>query len=303
MRVPHPIPYQGSKRRLAPLILSFFPKDVKVLIEPFAGSAAVGLAAAMKRKAKRILLNDINRSLMRLWEDIIFRPEEIAEEYKVLWKQQRGRERKYYDIVREQFNKTGRPDCFLYLLARCVKASVRYNSNGEFNQSPDNRRKGTHPETMRRQIIAASEILRGKTKLMCGDHREPLTGATVDDLVYLDPPYQGVCGGRDSRYVKGLAFDGFVDSLDGLNERQISYIVSYDGRMGAKSYGRKLPDRLDLKHIEVPAGRSTQATLLGRNHVTYESIYLSYALISRLEEHSAGAIIRRRQLNLFGAHV
>jgi len=156
---------------------------------------------------------------------------------------------------------------------------------------------------MKRQIIAASELLRGKTELICDDYRKALTRASVEDLVYLDPPYQGVCGERDPRYVKGLAFDAFVDSLEGLNERQISYVVSYDGRMGAKSYGRKLPDRLDLKHIEVPAGRSTQATLLGRNHVTYESIYLSYALISRLEEHSAGAIIRRRQLNLFGAHV
>src|SRR5699024_337348 len=35
-RVPHPIPYQGSKRALASTILAFFPDHVRTLIEPFA---------------------------------------------------------------------------------------------------------------------------------------------------------------------------------------------------------------------------------------------------------------------------
>ena len=40
-----------------------------------------------------------------------------------------------------------------------------------------------------------------------------------------------------------------------------------------------LLDLLDgLAHIEVHAGRSTQATLLGRDDDTYESLYLSPAL-------------------------
>jgi DNA adenine methylase len=54
---------------------------------------------------------------------------------------------------------TGRPDYFLYLLARCVKGSVRYNANGEFNQSPDNRRKGMRPDFMRSNIIAVSMLM------------------------------------------------------------------------------------------------------------------------------------------------
>ena len=36
-----------------------------------------------------------------------------------------------------------------------------------------------------------------------------------------------------------------------------------------------MPETLGLVHIEVHAGRSTQATLLGRDHDTYESLYLS----------------------------
>ncbi len=36
-RVPHPIPYQGSKRNLAPAILGYLPERVGTQIEPFAG--------------------------------------------------------------------------------------------------------------------------------------------------------------------------------------------------------------------------------------------------------------------------
>jgi len=67
-----------------------------------------------------------------------------------------------------------------------------------------------------------------------------------------------------------------------LNARDISYIVSYDGRTGEKVHGRSMPRDLRLRHIELEAGRSSQETLLGREAVTYESLYLSPALTERL---------------------
>ncbi|NEN23891.1 DNA adenine methylase [Cryomorpha ignava] len=47
------MPYQGSKRTLAPLILKYFPERVDRLIEPFAGSAAITIATAIKSKANK----------------------------------------------------------------------------------------------------------------------------------------------------------------------------------------------------------------------------------------------------------
>ena len=70
----HPIPYQGSKRRLAPIILDFFPDKVKTLYEPFAGSTAVTLAAARYQKADRFHLNDSLRSLVDIWVSVIEGP-------------------------------------------------------------------------------------------------------------------------------------------------------------------------------------------------------------------------------------
>lgn len=284
MQVPHPIPYQGSKRNIASDIIRFFPHNVECLIEPFAGSAALSLAVAARRRAKKYWLNDLNKPLMDLWEQIINNPEEISNQYKILWNEQQDDPRGYYDKIREGFNRTGRPDCFLYLLARCVKASVRYNSNGEFNQSPDNRRLGANPETMRNMLLGASYLLKGKTKITSKNYRDVLEKAKPEDVVYMDPPYQGVCRDRDNRYLTGIQFCEFVEALSELNKRNIRYIVSYDGRTGNKVHGVLLPNELDLTHIEIMAGRSTQSTLLGRDDMTFESLYLSLALTEQLPE-------------------
>ncbi|KAF0125382.1 MAG: DNA adenine methylase Dam [Elusimicrobia bacterium] len=68
---PHPIPYQGSKRNLAEKILAYFPDQVNTLIEPFAGSAAIVIAAALEHRVKKFILNDINKPLIDLWDAII----------------------------------------------------------------------------------------------------------------------------------------------------------------------------------------------------------------------------------------
>ncbi len=189
MGIPHPIPYQGSKRGLARTILSFFRETVERLIEPFAGSAAVSPAAAYQNKACGFVLNDANIPLVNLWDDIIARPDEIAERYERLWQGQfTAGETHYYNRIRDEFNRTQRPDYFLFLLTRCVKASVRYNTNGEFNQSPDNRRKGTIPSTIKKNIDGASRIFSGRTRVMHGDYRRVLEGVTPQDIVYMDPP-------------------------------------------------------------------------------------------------------------------
>jgi DNA adenine methylase len=262
------------------------------LVEPFAGAAGVSIAAILKARAHDVVLNDINEPLMRLWERIIESPEAIASAYAQLWKFQMGRERQFYDVVRDKFNEAHEPEHLLYLLARCVKASIRYNAEGKFNQSPDNRRLGMNPDTMRRHIFAVSDLLRGKATVTIGDYRRTLMSARREDVVYMDPPYQGVCMNRDPRYISLPNFEEFTASLRSLNDRRISFILSYDGKTGKKSYGKPVPEDLGLLHIEIEAGRSSQATLLGRDRTTYESIYLSPALVERI------GTVRRRHLTI-----
>ncbi len=281
--MPHPIPYQGSKRQIAPYILAYFPREISTLIEPFAGSAAISIAAACYGKASFFHLNDINQPLMSLWQQIINDPQSLATSYERLWNEQQVNPRRFYDHIRAEFNRTQRPDYLLYLLARCVKASIRYNPKGEFNQSPDNRRLGRDPKKMAEDIFAVSHLFRGRTLITSKDYREVLRLATRMDLLYMDPPYQGVCESGDPRYYKGVTFQEFIQDLEYLNAQKIPFILSYDGRTGNKNHGRELPPELELHRIEIKAGRSTQATLLGRNEVTYESIYLSSSLVDKLD--------------------
>ena len=135
MKAPHPIPYQGSKRNLASAILRYFPESIDRLHEPFAGGGAVSIASALYGKVDRIVMNDVNSPLMELWRNIINSPDKTAKAYQARWENQLGKEREFYDFVRRRFNTCKCPEDLLYLLLRCVKAAVRYNSNGEFNQS------------------------------------------------------------------------------------------------------------------------------------------------------------------------
>ncbi|MEH1859154.1 MAG: DNA adenine methylase [Nostoc sp.] len=277
--LPHPIQYQGSKRNLASDILRFLPNTVERLVEPFSGTAAISISASSKGISQKFWINDLNKPLVELVELIVEKPDEIANTYAEIWNEQHEDSVKHFYEARDKFNKSNNPKIFLYLLARCVKGAVRYNSEGLFNQSPDKRRKGTQPEKMRKNIEGVSRLLKGKCRFTYLDYRDVLAEVRNSDFVYIDPPYQGVCGNKDSRYYSGINFDNFVLALKELNQKGTSFVVSYDGKRGNKTFGNELPEELGLKKIEIEVGRSSQATLLGRKEITVESLYLSPSLL------------------------
>ncbi len=280
MKIPHPIPYQGSKRNLAADILKFFPQKIDRLIEPFAGSAAITIASAYYFKADKFIVNDINAPLINLWDKIVNEPQTIIRDYHHIWNNQLGNEEEYYYQIRDNFNQTKEPKYLLFLLAKCVKAAVRYNAEGNFNQSPDKRRKGRLPENMRYDILNVSNLLKDKVSFYSYDYEKILDMATEKDLIYMDPPYQGTAKNGGFRYMEDLNHENFIISLYKLNKRNIPFILSYDGRTDNKTYGEELPQELNLHKIEIDAGRSSIATLHSRNERTYEAVYISNNLAS-----------------------
>lgn len=281
--VPQAFPYQGSKRLLAPQILSLFPDGgVSRLIEPFAGSGAISLAARYYGLASSILLSDVNEPLMEMWRLIIEDPERLVGEYARMWNEQLADPRGYYLSIRDKFNATHEPALLLYLLCRCVKAAVRYSQKtGDFNQGADHRRLGAKPHNIAMRIAAASGLMQGAKVEACG-YEEPLVNADADDLVYLDPPYQGTSDVPDHRYLKGLQRDVFVDVLQKAVDNKVSFVVSYDVVTDDNKYGYALPSELGLTHRHIVAGLSSQATLMGKSQTTVESLYVSPALMERL---------------------
>lgn len=80
--------------------------------------------------------------------------------------------------------------------------------------------------------------------------------------------------------------------MDGLNRKEIDFIISYDGKCGGKTYGEELPDYLECQKIYLNAGLSSQSTLFGKKETTYEALYLSKNLQQK-------EILRPTQMCLF----
>lgn len=278
--VPHLVPYQGSKRRLAPEILATLGgRQFGQIIEPFSGSAAITLAAAARDLGRSYLLGDSLRPLAALWAMAVEQPDRLADGYARLWQAQHADPRAHFLQVRAEYNGDGDPARLLYLLCRCVKNAPRFNARGGFNQSADHRRPGMRPEKVRAQAHAVSRLLRGRVEVHAGDFRRLLDRAGRADLVYLDPPWAGTTDGRDKRYHAGLPTEHLIVALRGLVARGVPFLLSYDGRTGDKRFGPDLPADIGLHKVEITAGRSSQATLLGRAAETVESLYLSPALL------------------------
>ncbi|AWT13591.1 DNA adenine methylase [Stenotrophomonas maltophilia] len=274
-KLPHPIPYQGSKRMLAPMIYPLLPSGIATFYEPFAGSAAMTLFAAHHGVAKRYVLGDTLEPIIDLWASIIERPSKTSKQYAQIWQGQATASADYFNRVRERYNAEKDPVDLLYLICRCVKNAVRFNGGGRFTQSHDKRRLGMAPDKMEAAIAGASTLLRGKTEFRKGDWTKTTADATPNDFVYMDPPYMGTSIGRDKRYHQQLLPDDLIVGLNALNSRSIRFALSYDGMTGEKEYGPELPSSLGMTRLLLHAGRSSQATLQGKSDQTIESLYLS----------------------------
>ncbi|MDR0499579.1 MAG: Dam family site-specific DNA-(adenine-N6)-methyltransferase [Holophagales bacterium] len=282
-RIPHIVQYQGSKRLLASHILEYMPRRFNNLFEPFAGMAAITIAASKQNRAERYHINDINEPIVCLLRAAIDTPSDLVERYTNVWEGQfhhpMGHIKHFYHI-RDSFNADEQTaENMLYLLARCVKGSVRYGKNGKFNQSPDKRRHGVNPQKIAENVHAISALLKGKVSFTSLDYKQILEIAEPGDIVYMDPPYQGVSSTKDNRYLAGVDYNAFSSSIETLDERGVDYIISYDGECGDREYGNELPVKLNCTKFLLNAGLSTQATLLGRRDTTFEALYVSKSLV------------------------
>ena len=287
--LPHPVPYQGSKRVLAPRIGLHVPRDVDVWFEPFAGSAAMTLWALDAEVARRYVIADVLAPMAELWQAIIDAPASTAQRYGEIWRGQSAGDRDYFNLVRARYNREADPVDLLYLICRCVKNAVRFNAAGHFTQSVDRRRLGMRPERMAVAIVGASALMRGRTEVRRGNWLATTQDAGPRDFVYLDPPYFGTTVGRDRRYAQQLHQADLIGGLERLLARDVRFVLSYDGTTGGKAYGAPLPDVLGLTRLLLDAGTSAQATLSGRAERTVESLYLSPGLAARREASAAVA--------------
>lgn len=292
-KAPHAIPYQGSKRALAPSIAAYMPGEIETLYEPFAGSAAMTIYAAQHKMAKRFVLGDSLPQIVDLLRAIIEEPDQTASSYREVWEGYDGEDLGYFNLVRDRYNRDRDPVDLLYIIARSVKNAVRFNRSGAYSQSQDKRRAGTRPDRMQGEISQISALLRGRCEFRTGDWMETTADAGKADYVYMDPPYHGTSHGADLRYHAQLTRTALIEGLEDLLSRSVRFALSYDGTTGGREYAPPLPEHLGLRRLMLHAGRSSQATLQGRHEETIESLYLTpdhrepVRVAKRVEEQAA----------------
>ena len=262
------IKWSGSKRSQSEKIKSYVNESFSTFYEPFIGGGAMLYALA----PQKAVCGDICAPLVDLWNEIKLRPLELAQSYKESWERLQTESYEVYYEIRDRFNKTHKPQDLLFLSRTCVNGLIRFNSDGEFNNSLHHTRPGIHPNRLKKIIVDWSEHIKG-AEFMAMDYRETTATARKGDLVYLDPPYFHTRG----RYYGTIDFDEFVEFLEDLNCRKVKYMLSFDGVRGNDSYLVELPKELYKRHEMIPSGNSSFKKVMDKQNMqVFESLYLNF---------------------------
>ena len=280
--IPALIKWTGSKRSQAARIVSLMPERRGRYFEPFLGGGAVLYLAA----APGAVAGDIYEPLIELWRMIQEHPGAVIRDYQEQWTAlnrelneiraagitgARGLPQYYYS-ARERFNRERNPLDLNFLTRTCVNGIIRFNSDGEFNNSFHLSRRGMTPDKFRRVVHLWTDRIR-EVAFVCGDYRETLDSVRSGDFVYLDPPYAA----SRQRYIQNLDLNAFFETLERLNRKGVKWALSFDGRRGRKDYVRAVPESLYKERFSLPNGNSPVIKVLsGSAERVHESLYLNY---------------------------
>lgn len=263
------IKWSGSKRQVAPQIGRLFPESSKRYFEPFVGSGAM----LPFRNSNTGIAGDIISELIDLWNIIKNDPETIAMEYHQRWGQLQKEGYQIYYYIRDCFNKTRNPHDFLFLTRTCVNGLIRFNGNGDFNNSFHLSRPGINPTRLREVIFQWHYFIKEVT--FCNtDYRTTLQDVTGNDFVFLDPPY----GGTRGRYTRDeFCLNSFYSELERLNTIGARWVLTFDGVAGEREYSYEVPEELYKNKVLVKTGNSPFTKLMKTNiDAVYESVYLNF---------------------------
>lgn len=177
------IKWSGSKRSQVSTILRYVPTFNKYY-EPFVGGGSVLYAAAPNSG----VCGDICEPLIQFWNTVKSFPVQLADSYAERWEQLQKEGYQTYYVIRDRFNATPNAEDLLFLSRTCVNGLIRFNKNGEFNNSLHHTRKGIIPHSLKQILLDWSGHIQG-ISFICGDYRETTESITKDDFIYLDPPY------------------------------------------------------------------------------------------------------------------
>lgn len=198
------IKWAGGKTQLLPQLRKHYPaRTPSIYIEPFVGAGAV-MFDVIKHypELEKIVINDINSSLVNVYRTIQTAPEELITELQRLQdlyvpKNDEGRTELYY-AVRSDFNQAKEVASimqdpvtsaaqFIFLNKTGFNGLYRVNKKGALNVPHGRYTKPLIADV--ENIRAANEVLQ-KVMILEGDYQEIANYMTDDAFLYFDPPYR-----------------------------------------------------------------------------------------------------------------
>ncbi|WP_231742988.1 DNA adenine methylase [Polystyrenella longa] len=268
--LPSLIKWTGGKRRQAKEIVSRFPRRIGTYYEPFLGGGSV-LYELLRSGAhcEQIMCSDICRPLIEIWQIVRDDPRSISDFYDQIWHRLRNDGPQVFLEARAQFNKTGDPYLFYFLLRTCRNGLVRFNLRGRFTANLHHGRHGMKPDKVKLVVSEWSRLLRtNDVRFYVRDYQR--VESQPGDVLYLDPPYQVK---SSSRFYTGMIeFDQFYRWL---RSQQGSYLLSLNGLWGGEDRRVDVPQDLYDEHSYLDAGKSMLSQLSGKKAaVLKDSLYV-----------------------------
>lgn len=275
--------WTGSKRSQSNHIIEYFPNKIDTYYEPFCGGCSM-----MRRlidsdiQVKSIVCSDINNDLIETWKIIRDNPNELLLSYFQMWNelnstQDIDEKRKYFETKRDEYNKTHNPYIFFFIMRTCTNGMPRYNKNGEFNNSFHLTRNGIIPDNLKPILDEWSNKLSShNVEFINCSYEDIFEKCNENDFLYLDPPYFAT----HSMYMKDtIMFDKFFNDLKNLNDKNIRFLMSFDGKSGnVDNTCDVVPKEIYKHHMYIKSGNSSFKRTIGKdkNAMVYESLYMNF---------------------------
>ena len=262
------IKWSGSKRSQSAKIKEYLPDKFNRYYEPFLGGGSMLYAI----DPPDAVCGDICAPLIGLWNEVKNAPLKLSEAYRLRWTRLQTEGCQAYYEIRDTFNKTHSPEDLLFLSRTCVNGLIRFNANGDFNNSLHHTSPGISPDRLQEIIMDWSKHIQG-AEFIAADYAITTETAKEGDLIYLDPPYFHTKG----RYYGTIDFDAFLAYLEQLNSKGIQYMLSFDGIRGEDDFTVELPKELYKRHAFIPSGNSSFKKVMDKESVkVLESLYLNW---------------------------
>lgn len=180
-----PLNFTGAKDKLMPILLEYFPKDVDVFYDVFAG----GLSVTVNSEYMNVVANDVISPMVEFYKEFQYYTDvdEFIDMVKLHAIPKTDKDE--YNRIRDIFNDTQNPFLFFALVSSCTNNMMRFNKKLKFNQSFGKR---TINDSTIEKLRDYHRIINHKCiEFTSMDYVKFLSehNPTEYDFVYLDPPY------------------------------------------------------------------------------------------------------------------